>query len=205
MAPAGSPAARPHVRTLRRVLAALAELLVIALLLWVLPAVAGADTPRFLLPLQAPVSVVRGFDPPVHRWQPGHRGVDLAAPAGTAVRAAGAGTVQFAGDVAGRPVVSIRHSGDLVTTYEPVRATIPRGQSVRRGEVIGLVVAGHPGCPAEACLHWGARRGRGRSAEYLNPLGLVGAIRVRLKPVGTVVALTRVGVPADAPLAGVRR
>lgn len=33
-----------------------------------------------------------------------------------------------------------------------------------------------------ACLHWGALRGPASSAHYLNPLGLLAAIPLRLKP-----------------------
>ena len=48
------------------------------------------------------------------------------------------------------------------------------------GAPIGLLLAGHPGCPAgvSACLHWGLRRG----AIYLDPLALLGLGRVRLLP-----------------------
>ncbi|MGH3546212.1 MAG: M23 family metallopeptidase, partial [Mycobacteriales bacterium] len=60
--------------------------------------------------------VVTSFRPGEHRYTAGHRGVDLAAPAGTTVRAAGSGTVAAAGMVAGRPVVSIVHTGGLRTT-----------------------------------------------------------------------------------------
>jgi hypothetical protein len=40
-----------------------------------------------------------------------------------------------------------------------------------------MVDAGHPGCPAAACLHWGLRRGE----VYLDPMLLLG-FRVRLLP-----------------------
>ena len=168
--------------TLRVLMTAIGELCVVTLLLWLLPAIAFGDATRFVAPIPSP-EVVRGFDPPEQRWLPGHRGVDLTATPGAAVRAAGDGRVRFAGEVAGRPVVSIRHTDDLITTYEPVRASVREGQSVRHGTVIGVVVAGHVGCPAVACLHWGARRGSGRAAVYLNPMALLGAVRVRLKPV----------------------
>lgn len=133
-------------------------------------------------PLSPRPQVVTPYDPPAQRWQAGHRGVDLAGAAGAQVLAAGSGTVNFAGEVAGKPVVSIRHADGVLTTYEPVEASVRAGQSVARGDVIGTLLAGHPGCAA-ACLHWGARRGAGSSAQYVDPLTLVGAVRVRLKPV----------------------
>ncbi len=139
---------------------------------------------RYDWPLAPRPAVVRGFDPPAQRWLAGHRGVDLAAPADAAVIAAGAGSVRFAGVVAGRGVVSVAHPDGIATTYEPVRAIVAAGDVVGRGQVLGYLDRGHPGCRATACLHWGARRGSGSAVTYLNPLALVGALRVRLKPVG---------------------
>lgn len=177
----------------------------LALLIMMLPSTPAATAAGtgFGLPVAPPGHVVRGFDSPTQRWQSGHRGVDLESAPGAAVVAAGDGSVQFAGEVAGRPLVSIRHADGLLTTYEPVRPSVRVGQSVRRGEVIGTVVAGHPGCPADACLHWGARRGRGHDAVYLDPRALVGAIRVRLKPLDGNVRPA--GAPADAPPGAVPR
>jgi murein DD-endopeptidase MepM/ murein hydrolase activator NlpD len=123
--------------------------------------------------------VVRRFDPPPQPWLPGHRGADLAAAPGARVRAAGAGMIVFAGEIAGRGVVSVAHPGGLRTTYEPVQAEGQRpGESVAAGEVIGTLAPGHLGCPAAACLHWGLRRG----ADYFDPLTLLGLGRVRLLP-----------------------
>jgi murein DD-endopeptidase MepM/ murein hydrolase activator NlpD len=122
--------------------------------------------------------VVRAFAPPPQPWLPGHRGVDLAAEVGDGVRAAGPGVVVFAGDLAGRGVVSIAHPGGLRTTYEPVSPLVAVGDEVSAGTVIGEVVAGHVGCPVAACLHWGARHGD----VYLDPVALVGPPRLRLKP-----------------------
>lgn len=131
-------------------------------------------------PLLPRPTVVRGFDPPAQRWLAGHRGVDLVG-AGV-VLAAGAGTVRFASAVADRQVVSILHADGIVTTYEPVEPTVTAGAVVARGSPIGVLAPGHAGC-AVACLHWGARRGTGRSATYLDPRALVGAVRVRLLPI----------------------
>lgn len=134
------------------------------LLLLGLPAPAHASP--WVPPLPAPLEVTRGFDPPETRYGPGHRGVDLAAPAGTVVRAAGAGRVSFAGVLAGRGVVAVVH-GDLRTTYEPVAAGVSVGDRVAVGEPLGLLERGHS--PCRACLHWGLRRGD----SYLDPLSLL--------------------------------
>ncbi|MFM9376348.1 M23 family metallopeptidase [Gordonia sp. VNK21] len=145
--------------------------------------VAAAPSPAgYDWPLAPRPAVVRPFDPPARRWQAGHRGVDLAAPEDAAVIAARAGTVRFAGSVAGRPLVSVGHSDGLITTYEPVRATVRAGQQVSRGQVLGFLDTGHPGCRAAACLHWGARIGSGKQARYIDPLWLLGLLRIRLKP-----------------------
>lgn len=163
------------------------------------PAADAAPRAAYDWPLSPRPQVVRGFDLPDKRWQPGHRGVDLGASPEIEVLAAGAGTVNFAGSVAGRPTVSIRHGDGLLTTYEPVTSRVRRGDQVGRGDVIGVLLAGHDGCAVGACLHWGARRGSGHDAVYLDPLGLLGVLRVRLKP------LKRGDAPGRALLGAVRR
>ncbi|MEO3769793.1 peptidoglycan DD-metalloendopeptidase family protein [Micromonospora sp. B9E7] len=140
------------------------------------PAPAG----RFRWPVDGPPRPVRRFDPPPRPWLSGHRGVDLAAPAGAVIRSAGPGTVLFAGLVAGRPVVTVGHADGLRTTHEPVRPAVRPGQQVTAGTPLGELLPGHPGCPAAACLHWGLRRG----TDYLDPLALLGLGPVRLLPVG---------------------
>lgn len=100
-------------------------------------------------------------------------------PAGTQVLAAGAGVVSYAAILAGRGVVVIQHVDGLRTTYEPVTATVQVGQHLQRGDVLGTLVPGHPGCPRVTCLHWGLRRG----STYLNPLLLIGGSGpIRLLP-----------------------
>ncbi|MEW2374636.1 M23 family metallopeptidase [Micromonospora sp. NPDC047812] len=133
---------------------------------------------RFRWPLDGVPRPVRRFDPPPRPWLPGHRGVDLAAAPGTTVRAAGAGTVLFAGLVAGRPVVTVGHADGLRTTHEPVSPAVRPGDRLTAGAPLGALLAGHPGCPVPACLHWGLRRG----ADYLDPLALLGLGPVRLLP-----------------------
>ncbi len=137
---------------------------------------------RLQWPLRPPPAVVRGFDAPSPDWRAGHRGVDLAGSPGQAVYAGGAATVVFAGLLAGRPVVSLAHPGGLHTTYEPVRAAVRVGQLVTAETPLGELVAGHPGCRAAACLHWGAMWGPASGARYVDPLGLLASTPVRLKP-----------------------
>ncbi|MGW6445998.1 M23 family metallopeptidase [Lentzea sp. NPDC055074] len=133
---------------------------------------------RFAWPLPPPHPVVRAFEAPATPFGPGHRGADLASPAGTAVLAAADATVVFAGAVAARTLVSLQHRNGLRTTYEPIAPTVTAGSTIRRGEVIGHLQPGH--CPSP-CLHWGARRG----TAYLDPLRLVTSGRVRLLPLPT--------------------
>lgn len=137
---------------------------------------------HFIAPV-SPLRVLTGFKPPAKKWEAGHRGVDLAAAAGSDIVAAGAGIVAFAGFVVDRPVVSIDHilpSGMVLrTTYEPVQPVVSAGQPVELGQLIGTVLAGHTSCAPADCLHWGARI---RGDTYVDPLALLGGYRVRLLP-----------------------
>lgn len=143
---------------------------------------ANAGTDRLDWPLRPRPQVVRTFDAPAPDWQRGHRGVDLASGPGLPVYAAGPGTVVFAGELAGRPLVSISHPGGLRTSYEPVQPAVRAGALVSAGTVIGRLLGGHPGCPAPACLHWGAMWGPAARADYVDPLGLLTDTPIRLKP-----------------------
>ncbi|MFI1173006.1 murein hydrolase activator EnvC family protein [Streptomyces melanogenes] len=154
---------------------------------------AGGVTARAgrVWPVPGTPVVVRGWDPPATPYGPGHRGIDLAAPPGTEIRAVAAGRVTFAGPVGGRGVLTITLDGPgsppLRTTYEPVRALVGEGERVSAGQPVAVVEAAmepdadhHPSphC-AESCLHWGLKRGD----VYLNPLALVRGGHARLLPV----------------------
>jgi hypothetical protein len=140
---------------------------------------AGGQRADWVWPLAGTPQVARGFDPPPQRWAAGHRGVDLLAGAGAVVRSAGAGSVTFAGRLAGRGVVVVAHADGTRTTYEPVLATVTRGDQVGVGQALGrlTVVGGH--CVPLACLHWGRRRGE----VYLDPMLLLRPGPARLLPV----------------------
>ncbi|MBB1513074.1 peptidoglycan DD-metalloendopeptidase family protein [Tessaracoccus sp. MC1627] len=146
------------------------------LLTCVSPAAAAAG-----LLLEPPVQgrLVRGFDAPASPYAAGHRGVDLAGTAGTAVRAAAAGRVHFSGFVAGRGTVSIDHGNGWRTTYQPVTPGVGEGEVVAAGNRIGTLASGH--CDGESCLHWGLTDGE----RYLDPLLYLETAVVRLLPAGS--------------------
>ena len=129
----------------------------------------------FLWPVSEP-EIVRPFEAPESPWAPGHRGVDLATRTGSVLLAPADGTVSFAGQVAGKSVVSIQHDG-LVSSFEPAQTDLPKGTAVRRGETFGFVRGRSDHC-GTTCVHWGVRRGVN---DYLDPAGLVAGGRIVLK------------------------
>ncbi|MCY4727647.1 M23 family metallopeptidase [Nocardioides sp. STR2] len=145
------------------------------------PAGAAPDEPEGVWPLDPEPDVVRHFEPPPNPYAAGHRGVDLAGSPGQSVRAALSGTVGFAGSIGGKPVVTVLHGGRR-TTYEPVVASVERGQAVAAGDVLGHLVVADSHCFPAACLHWGLVDGEGDARTYLDPLSLVGGGPVRLLP-----------------------
>lgn len=155
---------------LRLAVAILVALLVVSPAQPARGAVPAAEGPGAPGPWVRPVAgaVVRPFVAPIARYGPGHRGVDLAAPAGTPVRAANVGTVAFAGPVAGTLHVVVAHDGGLRTSYSFLaRVDVRRGQAVARGQVVGA--AGGAGDEhAPGVVHFGLRVGD----RYVDPMAL---------------------------------
>jgi hypothetical protein len=140
---------------------------------------AGADL--WLRPVGG--RVVRAFAAPLTRYGAGHLGVDFAAAPGTAVHAAGAGTVVFAGVVANTRHVVVRHAGGRRTSYSFLASIrVHRGDTVARGAVLGTA-GGRGENHAAGVLHFGLRIG----AVFVDPMRLFapGAlpVRVHLAPV----------------------
>lgn len=136
------------------------------------PGATSSENERWSWPLSPEPAVLRTFDPPDEPWLSGHRGVDVG-PAldGATVTAPSDGVVTFAGVVVDRPVLTIDHGDGLRSSFEPVTSDLKPGDTVRKGQAIGSLDAGH--CSATACLHWGVRRGE----DYVNPLGFVEDLR----------------------------
>jgi murein DD-endopeptidase MepM/ murein hydrolase activator NlpD len=128
-------------------------------------------------PLQPRPQVVHGFELPAKAWLPGHRGIDLAGTPGQPVLASTAGTITYAGPLAGRGVVTVS-TGPRRTTYEPVVPALAVGAAVTPGTLIGHLSAAGSHCGPVSCLHWGLIQGK----QYLNPLTLVPNHPVRLLP-----------------------
>lgn len=91
-------------------------------------------------------------------------GIDIAASAGSPVKAAGAGTVAaVTKDTKGTPIIVIRHEGGLLTVYAGVDGlTVAKGDTVKRGQTIAVVRASDP-----AFLHFEVRKG----IESADPMG----------------------------------
>jgi murein DD-endopeptidase MepM/ murein hydrolase activator NlpD len=200
---------RPHLDRTRVLSVAVLLLGVLASLAGLTGAVAGPTdpAPAGVWPLQPTPTVVEGFDPPGSLWGAGHRGVDLAGAVGQVVHTALAGTITFAGELAGRGVVVVDH-GATRTTYEPVASQVRVGDVVARGQPIGTLELAGSHCFPQVCLHWGWLRG----TTYLDPLLLVGGGPIVLLPLGdsevsspAAVIRRASGVAAGSPLVGVRR
>ncbi len=88
-----------------------------------------------------------------------HDGIDLAAPEGSVIGAAGAGAVIFAGEQSGYgSIVILRHDDGLVTLYAHCSAVlVEEGARVKRGQPIARV--GQTGRTSGPHLHFEVREG----------------------------------------------
>ncbi len=116
----------------------------------------GGDTTPSSSGLIWPVSgtVTSGFG---YRWGRLHAGIDIAAPTGTAIRAADSGRVAIAGWVGGYGnYVCIQHGGSLSMCYGHMSSIgVSVGQSVSQGQVIGS--SGNTGNSTGPHLHFEVR------------------------------------------------
>lgn len=94
-------------------------------------------------------------------------GIDIAASAGTPVRAAAAGTVAaITRDTKGNSILVLRHAGNLLTVYAQIdNINVSKGDSVSAGQQIATVRAATP-----SALHFQVREGTVSvdPMEYLN-------------------------------------
>jgi hypothetical protein len=125
---------------------------------------AVAAAPSWRWPTSPPGAIVQPFEAPPGPYAAGHRGIDLGAAAGQAVLAPAIASVQFAGIVVDRPVVTLRVDEHVLVSFEPVAAEAPVGAALAVGQRFGTVaVGGHCG---DRCLHVGVRV----DGQYVSPL-----------------------------------
>ncbi len=103
-----------------------------------------------------------------------HRGVDLSAPAGAAVRAPLSGRVSFAGRVPGTGggtilAVTIATSSGSLTLMPLSSAGVKAGMQLAEGESVGELAGTGDGSSASPHLHVGARKGD----LYVDPMSLL--------------------------------
>ncbi|WP_459430197.1 peptidoglycan DD-metalloendopeptidase family protein [Roseivivax sp.] len=112
--------------------------------------------------VSAPQSSDAAFRMPVdgtiiREYAPGtNDGIDIAAPAGTPVRAAASGTVAaITTNTDGIPILVIKHPDNILTVYTHIDGvSVAKGDAVSRGQAIAQVRAGDP-----ARMHFEVRDG----------------------------------------------
>lgn len=109
---------------------------------------AASSSSKFVMPV--PGAIIRPYA------KGKNDGVDIRASAGTAVKAADAGTVAaITKDTEQVPILVLRHEGGLLTVYANIDGiTVAKGDKVRRGQSIAKVRAGESGF-----LHFEVRKG----------------------------------------------
>jgi murein DD-endopeptidase MepM/ murein hydrolase activator NlpD len=108
----------------------------------------AASAARFAMPADG--SIIRGYVP---KKSPG---IDIAAAAGSPVRAAADGTVAaITKDTDQVPILVVRHADNILTVYANIDGIkVAKGDMVKRGQTIAVVRAGSP-----AFLHFEVRNG----------------------------------------------
>jgi murein DD-endopeptidase MepM/ murein hydrolase activator NlpD len=114
----------------------------------------GASSTKMALPADG--AIIRGYA------KGKNEGIDIGAAAGSSVRAAADGTVAvITKNTQQITIIIIRHPDGLLSVYARVEGvTVAKGDSVKRGQVIGKVMAADP-----AFIHFEVSRG----AERMDP------------------------------------
>ncbi|MBA3910385.1 MAG: peptidase M23 [Rhodobacter sp.] len=119
----------------------------------------GASAAKFAMPVSG--KVIRPYN------KQSYQGIDIAAAAGTSVKAAEAGTVTvISADTNGKGIIILRHANDLLTVYVGVSdVSVAKGAKVKRGQEMGKVAPGDP-----AFLHFEVRNTRKESFDPMTYL-----------------------------------
>jgi murein DD-endopeptidase MepM/ murein hydrolase activator NlpD len=120
-----------------------------------------AGSGQFIWPVDGPIT--SGFGP---RWGSFHEGIDISAPTGTPIRAAGSGSVAFASYSGGYGnYTCITHGGGLATCYGHQSSFARTSGSISQGSILGYV--GSTGHSTGPHLHFEVRV----NGEAVDPLG----------------------------------
>lgn len=130
-----------------------------------------ADPLQYLLkPADGKLTATFGWQThPILKQQVLHEGIDIAAPAGTAVRAAASGTVRVVEESAqfGK-IVIIEHSREVQTVYGHLAETLVRpGDPVTQGQIIARV--GQTGMTPNAKLYFAVSD----KGKFIDPLSRI--------------------------------
>lgn len=132
--------------------------------------VATDSTFRWPLNVSGTITSTFGYrDAPTAGASSYHKGIDIAVPSGTAVVAAGSGTVTTASyQSAAGNYIMVYHGNSTYTVYMHLSSIhVSVGQTVSQGEVIGY--SGNTGVSTGPHLHFGVNV----NGSYVNPLNYV--------------------------------
>ena len=142
---------------------------------WLVPSPSLGSQPIWIPPVVGS-QLVNSYKASEAAYESGHRGVDYQVTLGQGVFAPADATVSFVGKVVDRPVLSLSHEGNLVSSYEPVCSSLVVGQEVAAGELVAEVCEADIGylqhCADTFCLHFSTRK----DGEYLSPLWFTGEL-----------------------------
>ena len=142
---------------------------------WLVPSPSLGSQPIWVPPVVGS-QLVNSYKASEAPYESGHRGVDYQVTLGQGVFAPADATVSFVGKVVDRPVLSLSHEGNLVSSYEPVCSSLVVGQEVATGELVAEVCEADQDylqhCPDSFCLHFSTRK----DGEYLSPLWFTGEL-----------------------------
>lgn len=138
-------------------------------------------------PTAKPGPIVKPFMAPKTEYSQGHRGIDLNTKISAGVFSPEDGYVIYSQVLGSRSLVSIEHPNGFRSEFEPVCSSFKKGDSVKRGELVGVVCTPATNyvwhCELPPCLHFSLRSELG----YLSPEIAYGEIQLsRLKSFGSV-------------------
>lgn len=112
---------------------------------------------------------------PWPNWQPGHRGLDIQAPADTEVFAPVKGQVSWVGRIGKNFGITINAGSFIKHTITGLDSPLNVGDQVWRGQFIGWSITSNH-CGNLDCIHWSVRQ----NGRYIDPRWLLKPIIYRL-------------------------